>query len=140
MRKLAILAALASTTLATPALAVDNAWYVGVEGGAMIAEDTNFDLNIDHSKFDNAIQQTMVEVEVVRHNHERHVALAAQTHEQGFEFRAPARVEPRERLVEHERARPGGQHAREHHAAELSAAEFVGAPRTDDIGVETDRG
>ena len=47
MRKLAILAALASTTLATPALAVDNAWYVGVEGGAMIVEDTNFDANLD---------------------------------------------------------------------------------------------
>src|SRR5688572_14142343 len=43
MRKLAIMAALASTAMATPALAVDNAWYVGVEGGAMLVEDTEFD-------------------------------------------------------------------------------------------------
>ena len=44
MRKLAIVLALASTTLATPALARDNTWYVGVEGGAMIVEDLNFDI------------------------------------------------------------------------------------------------
>ena len=43
MRKLAIMAALASTALATPAVAVDNSWYVGVEGGAMIVEDANLD-------------------------------------------------------------------------------------------------
>src|SRR6187549_2892472 len=51
MRKLAILAAFASTTLATPALAVDNAWYVGVEGGAMIVEDTNFDFFTSDTDF-----------------------------------------------------------------------------------------
>ena len=45
MRKLAILAALASTALATPAYAVDNAWYVGVEGGAMIVEDADLDFD-----------------------------------------------------------------------------------------------
>src|SRR5678815_2437616 len=56
MRKLAILAALASTTLATPALAVDNAWYVGVEGGAMIVEDTNFDFFSDNLDVKDAIQ------------------------------------------------------------------------------------
>ena len=56
MRKLAILAALASTTLATPALAVDNAWYVGVEGGAMIVEDTNLDFNSDVLEVDDALQ------------------------------------------------------------------------------------
>ena len=39
MRKLALGMALASTALATPALARDGQWYVGVEGGAMIAED-----------------------------------------------------------------------------------------------------
>ncbi|WP_404372554.1 OmpA family protein [Sphingomonas sp. MMS24-J45] len=45
MRKLAVAMALASTALvATPALARDNAWYVGVEGGAMIVEDIKFDI------------------------------------------------------------------------------------------------
>src|SRR3546814_14631202 len=39
MRKLALAVALASTALATPALARDNVWYVGAEGGAMIVED-----------------------------------------------------------------------------------------------------
>ena len=44
MRKLAVVLALASTALATPALARDKSWYVGVEGGAMIVEDINFDI------------------------------------------------------------------------------------------------
>lgn len=44
MRKLAITLALASTALATPALARDGAWYVGVEAGAMIVEDLDFDV------------------------------------------------------------------------------------------------
>ncbi len=45
MRKLAVAMALASTALvATPALARDNAWYVGVDGGAMIVEDIKFDI------------------------------------------------------------------------------------------------
>lgn len=35
MRKLAVTLALASTALTTPALARDDAWYVGVEGGSM---------------------------------------------------------------------------------------------------------
>ncbi len=43
MRKLAIAMALASTALATPAVARDNSWYVGVEGGLMIVEDADFD-------------------------------------------------------------------------------------------------
>jgi len=42
MRKLAIGLALASTALASPALARDGQWYVGVEGGAMIVEDNDF--------------------------------------------------------------------------------------------------
>ncbi|WP_159761516.1 outer membrane protein, partial [Sphingomonas sp. 8AM] len=42
MRKLAMIMALASTALATPALARDKAWYVGVEGGAMIVEDIDW--------------------------------------------------------------------------------------------------
>ncbi|MEE9432797.1 MAG: OmpA family protein [Sphingorhabdus sp.] len=45
MRKLAIGLALASTALATPALARDGQWYVGVEGGAMLLED--FDLGVN---------------------------------------------------------------------------------------------
>jgi OmpA-OmpF porin, OOP family len=40
MRKLAIVVALASTAMATPALARNDAWYIGVEGGASIVEDT----------------------------------------------------------------------------------------------------
>ncbi|MBO9712971.1 OmpA family protein [Sphingomonas sp.] len=55
MRKLAVILALATTALSTPALARDDAWYVGVEGGAMLVEDIQFDIgttpraaNIDH--------------------------------------------------------------------------------------------
>lgn len=44
MRKLAIVMALSSTALATPALARDNSWYVGIEGGAMIVEDIDLDV------------------------------------------------------------------------------------------------
>ena len=50
MRKLAIAVALASTALATPALARDKAWYVGVEGGAMIIEDIHFDITSGTTK------------------------------------------------------------------------------------------
>lgn len=46
MRKLAITMALASTALATPALARDKSWYVGVEGGGMLVEDIKFDLGV----------------------------------------------------------------------------------------------
>ncbi|MCC2981742.1 outer membrane protein, partial [Sphingomonas sp. IC4-52] len=44
MRKLAVVLALASTALASPALARDNAWYVGAEFGGMIVEDIEFDI------------------------------------------------------------------------------------------------
>ncbi|WP_293881410.1 OmpA family protein [Sphingomonas sp.] len=44
MRKLAILAVLASTAMATPALARNNSWYIGVEGGAMIVEKLDIDI------------------------------------------------------------------------------------------------
>jgi outer membrane protein OmpA-like peptidoglycan-associated protein len=44
MRKLAVIIALASTALATPALARDKSWYVGVEGGGMIVENLKFDI------------------------------------------------------------------------------------------------
>ena len=43
MRKLAIVVALSSTVLATPALARNNAWYVGGDFGAMIVEDIPFE-------------------------------------------------------------------------------------------------
>jgi OmpA-OmpF porin, OOP family len=44
MRKLAVTLALATTALSTPALARDDSWYVGVEGGAMLVEDIKFDV------------------------------------------------------------------------------------------------
>ena len=43
MRKLAIAMALASTALATPAVARDNSWYAGIEGGLMGVEDGELD-------------------------------------------------------------------------------------------------
>src|SRR5690606_8085294 len=54
MRKLGIGLALASTALATPALARDCQWYVGVEGGAMLVEDIESDIGDfdDASKVD----------------------------------------------------------------------------------------
>ena len=57
MRKLAIAVALASTALATPAVAKDHSVYVGLEGGVMWVEDspfritdnrTNPEFTIDH--------------------------------------------------------------------------------------------
>ena len=44
MRKLVIGMALASTVLATPALARDDSWYVEVDGGPMIVEALNFNI------------------------------------------------------------------------------------------------
>lgn len=44
MRKLAVAVALASTALASPAMARDNSWYVGVGAGAMIVEDLSLDI------------------------------------------------------------------------------------------------
>ena len=44
MRKLAIAMALASTTLATPALARDGSFYAAINGGIMVLEDSNIDL------------------------------------------------------------------------------------------------
>ena len=44
MRKLAIAVALASTALATPAVARDNSFYVGLEGGIMVVEDMTLDV------------------------------------------------------------------------------------------------
>jgi OmpA-OmpF porin, OOP family len=44
MRKLAILAVLTSTALATPALARDDSWYIGVEAGPSIVEDQQINI------------------------------------------------------------------------------------------------
>jgi OmpA-OmpF porin, OOP family len=44
MRKLAIGLALASSALASPSMARDGAWYVGVDGGAMLVEDLDLDI------------------------------------------------------------------------------------------------
>jgi OmpA-OmpF porin, OOP family len=44
MRKLAIGLALASTALASPSMARDGSWYVGVDGGAMLVEDLSLDI------------------------------------------------------------------------------------------------
>ena len=49
MRKLAIGLALASTALASPALARDDQWYVGVDGGAMIVEDFDLDIGVNEN-------------------------------------------------------------------------------------------
>src|SRR3954471_10043281 len=46
MRKLAIVVALSSTVLATPALARNSAWYVGGDFGGMIVEDVQFDYGL----------------------------------------------------------------------------------------------
>jgi outer membrane protein OmpA-like peptidoglycan-associated protein len=45
MRKLVIGMAMASTALASPALARDDAWYVEVDGGVMVVQDLEFDIN-----------------------------------------------------------------------------------------------
>ncbi|MXO75608.1 OmpA family protein [Altererythrobacter aerius] len=57
MRKLVIGLAMASTAIASPALARDGAWYVELDGGPMIVEDIEFDLpgasnavSVDHKK------------------------------------------------------------------------------------------
>ncbi len=44
MRKLALGLALASTALASPSMARDGSWYVGVDGGAMLVEDLDIDI------------------------------------------------------------------------------------------------
>jgi OmpA-OmpF porin, OOP family len=44
MRKLAIGLALASTALASPSMARDGQWYVGVDGGVMLVEDLKLEI------------------------------------------------------------------------------------------------
>lgn len=45
MRKLALTAVLATSALATPAMARDGAWYLGLEFGPMLVENMEFDVN-----------------------------------------------------------------------------------------------
>jgi len=54
MRKLAITVALATTAIAAPALARDGSPYVGVEGGVMLVEDTEYDYTDPTISIDNA--------------------------------------------------------------------------------------
>jgi OmpA-OmpF porin, OOP family len=46
MRKLAITIALATTAITSPALARDDSWYIGVDGGPSIVEDQKIDIGI----------------------------------------------------------------------------------------------
>ena len=56
MRKLAIAMALASTAIASPALARNDAWYVGVDGGVMLVEDMDLDITTATAEFNNAVK------------------------------------------------------------------------------------
>ena len=49
MRKLVIGLAMASTALASPALARDDSWYVEIDGGPMILEDIQFDVGANNN-------------------------------------------------------------------------------------------
>ena len=77
MRKLAIAMALASTAMAAPAVARDQSWYAGIEGGVMLVEDTEFDFAYDYDgiagEIDNAFS--------VDHNYGFDVDLVA-----GYDF------------------------------------------------------
>ena len=55
MRKLAIAVTLATTILGTPAVARDGAPYIGIEGGGLIVEDTDFDYEDESGSTTNAI-------------------------------------------------------------------------------------
>ncbi|NNF93562.1 MAG: flagellar motor protein MotB, partial [Altererythrobacter sp.] len=53
MRKLAMGLALASTALASPALAKEGQWYIGVDAGAMIVDSASVDgtdISVDHDE------------------------------------------------------------------------------------------
>ena len=50
-----LLAAVAAAAIATPALARDGSPYVGIEGGLMIVEDMNQDVDIGTDRFDDGI-------------------------------------------------------------------------------------
>ena len=53
MRKIAMGLALASTALASPALAKEGQWYIGVDAGAMIVDSASADgtdISVDHDE------------------------------------------------------------------------------------------
>jgi len=50
-----LLAAVAAAAIATPALARDGSPYVGIEGGAMIVEDLDFDVDSRGTDFDSGL-------------------------------------------------------------------------------------
>jgi len=54
MRKYLLAAASAAALAATPAMARDHSPYVGVEAGAVIDADADFDIDYDSVNFDNA--------------------------------------------------------------------------------------
>ena len=56
MRKLAIGIALASTMLATPAIARDGSLYAGIEGGLMLVEDFGLDYDDGVEEINDAIR------------------------------------------------------------------------------------
>src|ERR1700704_2198172 len=60
MRKLAIVVALSSTVLATPALARNSAWYVGGDFGGMIVQDIEFDYGLTPSVLSSATSQLVL--------------------------------------------------------------------------------
>ena len=60
MRKLVIGMALASTALATPVLAREDAWYVEVDGGAMIVEDSKYDLRVSGAGLTGSLNDAMI--------------------------------------------------------------------------------
>jgi len=51
-----LLAAVAAAAIATPALARDGSPYVGIEGGAMIVEDLDFDVDSDGTDFNDGLR------------------------------------------------------------------------------------
>jgi hypothetical protein len=59
MRKFAMMAIMASSALASPAMAKDKAWYVGIEGGGIIVEKTHINIgavdNADTAKHKNGL-------------------------------------------------------------------------------------
>jgi opacity protein-like surface antigen len=68
MRKLAVGLALASTALATPAVARDGSGYVGIEGGFMIVEDMVLDYDDDTLDINDAVDvdfDTGTDVDVI---------------------------------------------------------------------------
>lgn len=56
MRNLTVVAVLASSVMASPALARDNSWYIGVEGGVMKAHDSSLDYTLGAIQQDDVIE------------------------------------------------------------------------------------